>query len=227
MDYVSGKDLGKYVKITDLSVEQVISIFTGILCGVNAIHEQHIVHRDLKPANIYITQSGEVKILDFGLSKLIDFTSITSTGAEIGSPLYMSPEQVKDSKNIDYRSDYYALGVILFELLTKNNPYGKVQSRAELYFKIINEPPMSVRQFLPTISNEIDNLISALLEKENYKRPNTADEILMYLKNPAESSSLTTPQSFMPSFFYVHGMKKALLNHIEKMELMLKIISFQ
>lgn len=106
MDYVDGEDLSKYIINHILTTDQAVSIFKSIVMGVNAIHEQRIVHRDLKPANIYITLDGKVKILDFGLSKLIDFTSITSTGAEIGSPLYMSPEQVKDGKNIDYRSDY-------------------------------------------------------------------------------------------------------------------------
>lgn len=201
MDYIDGQDLLHYTQNHTIEIAKAITIFTDILNGVNAIHEQHIVHRDLKPANIYITKMGEIKILDFGLSKLIDFTSITSTGAEIGSPLYMSPEQVKDGKNVDYRSDYYALGVILFELLSKNNPYGKVQSRAELYYKIINEPPISIRQFIPTIPNEIDNLISALLEKENYKRPNNACEILSYISKMSGNIGNETKKSFIPSFF--------------------------
>lgn len=200
MDYVDGQDLKHFINNNSLNSEEAINIFKDILNGVNAIHAQHIVHRDLKPANIYVTQNGQIKILDFGLSKLIDFTSITSTGAEIGSPLYMSPEQVKDGKNIDYRSDYYALGVIFFELLSKNNPYGKVQSRTELYYKIINEPPISIRQFIPTISNSIDNLLSRLLEKENYKRPNNVNEILAYLE-PSSSEETDVHKNFMPSFF--------------------------
>lgn len=98
MDYVDGQDLAHYIQSTDTSPDEAIVIFKDILSGVEAIHKRNIVHRDLKPANIYITSTGQIKILDFGLSKLIDFTSITSTGAEIGSPLYMSPEQVKDGK---------------------------------------------------------------------------------------------------------------------------------
>ena len=135
MDYVAGKDLKDIIETKNLSIEEAVRLFKEILEGVNAIHAKHIVHRDLKPANIYLTNLGGIKILDFGLSKLIDFTSITSTGAEIGSPLYMSPEQVKDGKNVDYRSDYYSLGVIFYEMLCKENPYGKVQSKAELYNK--------------------------------------------------------------------------------------------
>lgn len=216
MDYIDGEDLSQYEKNNDLSIDKAISIFAKILYGVNAIHEQHIVHRDLKPANIYITKSGEIKILDFGLSKLIDFTSITSTGAEIGSPLYMSPEQVRDGKNIDYRSDYYALGVILYELISKNNPYGKIQSRTELYFKIINEAPISIRQYIPTLPNQIDNLISALLEKENYKRPNSVGEIFQYIKEPEKIENNTFSFKFTPSFFLRTWNEKSVLESYRK-----------
>ena len=216
MDYVNGEDLSQYIKNNTLSIDTAIPIFISILHGVNAIHEQHIVHRDLKPANIYITQTGEIKILDFGLSKLIDFTSITSTGAEIGSPLYMSPEQVRDGKNIDYRSDYYALGVILFELLSNNNPYGKVQSRTELYFKIAYEPPISIRQYIPTIPNEIDNLISALLEKENYKRPNNINEILKYISSITEVDNPVSVPTFEPSFFLRTWNEKTVIESYRK-----------
>lgn len=216
MDYVDGTDLSKFIQNNNLEVKDAISIFINILNGVEAIHKQHIVHRDLKPANIYITQDRNIKILDFGLSKLIDFTSITSTGAEIGSPLYMSPEQVRDSKNIDYRSDYYALGVILFELLSKNNPYGKIQSRTELYYKIINEPPISIRQFIPTIPNEIDNLISSLLEKENYKRPNDVNEILQYLQVVNKSNKSIIKKAFEPSFFLRTWNEKSVIESYRK-----------
>lgn len=200
MDFVDGQDLAHFITNNTLSAEYATTIFKDILSGVEAIHSQHIIHRDLKPANIYITQDSQIKILDFGLSKLIDFTSITSTGAEIGSPLYMSPEQVRDGKNIDYRSDYYALGVIFYELLSKSNPYGKVQSRTELYYKIVNEPPISIRQFVPTIPNAIDNLLSALLEKENYKRPNNVQEIHEYLDSLSPEKAEICKE-FIPSFF--------------------------
>ncbi len=216
MDYLEGQDLQNYIATHDLSVKDALSIFQCIVNGVDAIHSQHIVHRDLKPANIYVTSQGVVKILDFGLSKLIDFTSITSTGAEIGSPLYMSPEQVKDGKNIDYRSDYYALGVILFELLSKHHPYGKLQSRTELFYKIVNEPPISIRQYIPTISNEIDNLISALLEKENYKRPNSIADIKDYLQSKDYDSETKTSTNFIPSFFLRTWNEKSVLEAYEK-----------
>ena len=215
MDYVDGQDLAHYIQTVNISTDAATAIFKDIINGVDAIHAQHIVHRDLKPANIYITKTGQIKILDFGLSKLIDFTSITSTGAEIGSPLYMSPEQVQDGKNVDYRSDYYALGVIYYELLCKNNPYGKVHSRTELYYKIINEPAISIRQFIPNISNAIDNLLTALLAKENFNRPNNIDAILEYLES---SSSVKTKicKDFSPSFFLRTWNEKTVIEDYRK-----------
>lgn len=201
MDYVEGEDLESVLKRKIFSVEEAINIFSSIINGISAIHKAKLIHRDLKPANIYLLENGSVKILDFGLSKLIDFTSITNTGDQLGTPLYMAPEQISDSKNIDYRSDYYALGVVLFKLLTNQTPYGNVTSREELYYKIQVEPPFSVRTYIPTIENAIDNLITALLQKENYKRPNTIEDIEEYLKNIGKSASTDIPVKFLPSFF--------------------------
>lgn len=200
MDFVEGRDLAKAMKSRAFNVDEALKIFDQILSGIESIHQQKLVHRDLKPANIYILDNGDIKILDFGLSKLIDYTSITNTGDQLGTPLYMSPEQISDSKNIDYRSDYYALGVILFEMLTGNSPYGTISSREELYYKIKMEPPISVRFFIPTIDNNIDNLLLELLRKENYKRPNTIEDIRRYIQNNnAETESIG--KSFEPSHY--------------------------
>jgi len=201
MDYVEGEDLESVLKRQIFSIDDAINIFSSILIGISDIHKAKLIHRDLKPANIYLLENRSVKILDFGLSKLIDFTSITNTGDQLGTPLYMAPEQISDSKNIDYRSDYYVLGVILFKLLTNQTPYGNVTSREELYYKIKVEPPLSVRIYMPTIENTIDNLITALLQKENYKRPNTIQDIEKYLSNIGKSTPVDNYAKFSPSFF--------------------------
>lgn len=90
MDFIEGEDLSQVLKIRDLSQEEIIEIFSQIVKGIAAIHSARLVHRDLKPANIYLMKNGSIKILDFGLSKIIDFTSITNTGDQLGSPLYVS-----------------------------------------------------------------------------------------------------------------------------------------
>lgn len=200
MEFVEGKDLANVMKLKVFNIDEALNIFEQILSGIESIHLQKLIHRDLKPANIYMLDSGDIKILDFGLSKLIDYTSITNTGDQLGTPLYMSPEQISDSKNIDYRSDYYALGVVLFELLTGHSPYGTISSREELYYKIKMEPPMSVRFFIPTINNNIDNLLLELLQKENYKRPNTIEDIRRYIKN-SNTTSENIAKDFKPTHY--------------------------
>ncbi|MCG8485170.1 MAG: serine/threonine protein kinase [Clostridia bacterium] len=215
MDYVEGEDVAEVLQKRKLTYEEAKQIFEQIIEGLEAIHSKKLIHRDLKPANIYLLKNNNVKILDFGLSKLIDFTSITSTGAIIGSPLYMSPEQIVDSKNIDYRSDYYTLGVILFELIAGKNPYGQVTSREELYYKIQKEPPLSIRYYEPSVENSIDNLIERLLEKVNYKRPNTIEAIKSYLftKEQVEKEEL---RRFKPSFFVRLWNEKTVLEEFYK-----------
>ena len=139
MEYFSGRSLRSFLR-NDVELETLIRIFVSVLYGVRDLHNTiienaGIIHRDLKPDNIMIDDNLNVKIIDYGLSKIIDFSSITSTGTQIGSPLYMSPEQLKDSKHIDYRADIYALGIILYEMLTKNIPY-KASTLPELLMKI-------------------------------------------------------------------------------------------
>jgi len=216
MDYIDGSDLEEIMKSKIFSVDESIEIFQSLLNGISAIHEKKIIHRDLKPANIYLLKNGDVKILDFGLSKLIDFTSITNTGDQLGTPLYMSPEQISDSKNIDYRSDYYALGVIFYKLLTNMTPYGDITSREELYYKIQKEPPISIRTYIPTIDNSIDNLITALLEKVNYKRPNSMNDILLYFKKIGTIKYDEPNIDFVPSFFVRLWNEKTVLEEYYK-----------
>lgn len=176
MEQAKGIELKKYLNENDISLDDAKDIINQILDALDCMHKNNIIHRDLKPQNIFIDESKNVKVLDYGLSKIIDFTSITSTGEQIGSPIYMSPEQVVDSKHIDYRSDYYSLGIILFELLSHRFPYN-FSNINELFYKILNEKPISILQYMPEIPNYIDNLIINLLEKDVYKRPDTIKKI--------------------------------------------------
>lgn len=159
-----------------------VAVFIDILNGVHDLHNtlienEGIIHRDLKPDNILIDENLNIKIIDYGLSKIVDFSSITSTGMQIGSPLYMAPEQLKDSKHIDYRADIYALGVILYEMLTKNIPY-RATTLPELLMKILNEPIVPPRQYNPQISNKLEEIIYKATAKEPYARFQTVAEFI-------------------------------------------------
>ena len=179
MEYFSGITLKEFINNTT-ELTELISVFVKILEGVNALHNirienEGIIHRDLKPANILINDKKEIKIIDYGLSKIIDFSSITGTGTQIGSPLYMSPEQLTDSKHIDYRADIYSLGIILYEMLTKNIPY-KAQTIPELFLKIINEPIIPPKQYNPNINEGLEKIIYKATSKERFSRFQTVEE---------------------------------------------------
>ena len=181
MEYFSGRTLRSFLR-NDVELETLIRIFVSVLYGVRDLHNTNIenagiIHRDLKPDNIMIDDNLNVKIIDYGLSKIIDFSSITSTGTQIGSPLYMSPEQLKDSKHIDYRADIYALGIILYEMLTKNIPY-KASTLPELLMKILNDPIIPPKQYNPSISDGLENIIFKATAKEPFARFQTVDEFI-------------------------------------------------
>lgn len=186
MEYFKGITLEKFIEVTT-NLDDIIMVFRQVLEGVKALHEtriesEGIIHRDLKPANILINEKKEIKIIDYGLSKVIDFSSITSTGAQIGSPLYMSPEQLIDSKNIDYRSDIYSLGIILYKMVTKNIPY-KANTIPELFLKIINEPIIPPKQYDSNISEGVENIIYKATAKERFSRFQTIEEFIEAFNN--------------------------------------------
>lgn len=184
MEFAEGETLQKIIKNKGLKSEtQIINIFKNILEGIKGLHQvrgidedKGIIHRDLKPENI-IVNGENVKILDYGISKVIDYTSLTSTGNFLGSPLYSSPEQITDSKNIDKRSDLYTLGIIFYEMLTNKVPYD-FSNLPELIDKIKNESPIPPRRYFPEITNKFENIIFKLLEKNPYQRFINIDELI-------------------------------------------------
>jgi serine/threonine-protein kinase len=190
MEFVDGRTLQTFIEEKCLSEKEVKQVFSQVLQGIQALHtvrgeedDKGIIHRDLKPQNILVsTDLASVKIIDYGLSKVIDYTSITTTGALMGSPVYMSPEQVKDSKYIDKRSDLYTLGVILYQMLTGKLPY-EFSTLPDLYHKILSGNPVPPRRWKPSLENRMENIILRLLEKEPYKRFATVNELIEEFNN--------------------------------------------
>lgn len=180
MDFIDGKPLSNFVGTLD--EVKCIQIIKSTLDTLDAVHKIGIIHRDLKPENIIINLKGIPIILDFGLAKLIDYSSITQTGERVGTYSYMSPEQVTDSKNIDNRSDYFSIGVIFYQLLTGTLPYDATNLPA-LIDQIKNQYPKNPSELNSSISNNVENVILKLLEKEPYKRFQNTDDI----KNALES----------------------------------------
>jgi serine/threonine-protein kinase len=187
---MEGITLRKAIQSDSISKKE--EIFINILQGIKALHDSNVLHRDLKPENIMIQSNGNIKILDYGLSKMLDYTSITSTGNILGTFAYMSPEQISDSKHIDARSDLYSLGMIFYEILTYRRPFNALLV-PEFIDKIKNESPTPPRKWDRTISNQHENIVLKLLEKEPYKRFSNIDELIHEFHHSTLSS-----QKFIP-----------------------------
>ncbi len=174
MEYLTGSDLGVLLeKRGKLEIAQAVDCVIQACSALAEAHALGIVHRDLKPANLFLTTRADgsalVKVLDFGVAKLLNSDPtkppLTANGAVIGSPLYMSPEQLLGKKSIDARSDVWQLGVILYELITGLCPFDG-RTMAEIMIAIGVHPPKPLRQVRPDAPPELEALISKTLEKD-------------------------------------------------------------
>lgn len=194
MEFVTGKKLTDIIDDID-NDDQLVNLFKDILNAVKQLHSYGIIHRDLKPDNILMTDDGIIKVIDYGLVKLIDFSSITRTGDNIGSPMFMAPEQIVDSKHITTKSDIYSLGVILYLMFTKSYPYD-VTSLEELIYKIINVPIVPPSEKNNNIPIYIEKIIYKSLAKKDYNRYQTIDEFYKSFDDITNANDIT------PSTYY-------------------------
>ena len=177
MEYVSGEDLKSLIhRIGALSVGKAVSIAKQIGEGLSEAHRLGVVHRDLKPQNIMIDREGNARIMDFGIARSLVARGITGAGVMIGTPEYMSPEQV-DGKEADQRSDFYSLGIILFEMLTGRLPF-EGDTPLSVAVKQKSERPTDPRSLNSQIPDELGRIILKCLEKPKEKRYQSAAEIL-------------------------------------------------
>jgi serine/threonine-protein kinase len=164
MEFIKGRDLSDMVKDQLLPIDKTISIVARVADALSYAHRQGVVHRDIKPANIMCDlPSDTVKVTDFGIARITD-SSKTKTGVILGTPSFMSPEQVAGEK-IDGRSDLFSLGVMLFQLLTGELPF-QADSIARLMYRIANEPAPDVRTFKPEIPKKLALIVAFALNKQ-------------------------------------------------------------
>lgn len=167
MNYIDGKSLAKLIKEdAPLEVQRAVRILHQVAAGMAAAHKCGIIHRDLKPENIMIDEEGEPVIMDFGLALSINANTarMTQTGAIMGTPLYMSPEQVNDSSSVTEVSDIFALGIILFQTLTGKVPY-KARSIPSLLHAILNEECPRPSSLVPHIPAPLDAIVLRCTQK--------------------------------------------------------------
>jgi serine/threonine protein kinase len=176
MEYVDGENLKGMIRMMgQLSSGKTISIAKQVCEGLSEAHRIGVVHRDLKPSNIMIDKDGNAKIMDFGIARSLTGKGITGVGVMIGTPEYMSPEQV-ESKEIDQRSDIYSLGVILYEMVTGQVPF-EGDTPYSIGVKHKSEVPRNPKEINPQISDDLNRMILKCLEKEKDKRYQSAGEL--------------------------------------------------
>jgi len=193
MEFLKGKDLADVSKTGQLlPIAKVLSIVARVAEALAYAHKLNVVHRDIKPANImYDLETDSVKVTDFGIARITD-SSKTKTGLVLGTPSFMSPEQIA-GKKVDGRSDLYSLGVMLFQMLAGVLPF-RGDSMAELMYKIANEPAPDIRIIRPELSEKLANIVALSISKRSETRYQDGDQFASDLR-AVMADSVETPGS--------------------------------
>jgi len=169
MEYVEGETIGQHIRNKGpLTADEAVWVFDQALRGVERAHAMGIVHRDLKPNNIFMTRRGEVKLMDFGIARIVDRANPELNGTMIGTLLYISPEQIS-GREADFRSDVYTLGISLFEAVTGRLPFEHKTDYSLMHAHVL-EPPPSPRAYQRGLPPEIETVILTAIEKDPDRR---------------------------------------------------------
>jgi serine/threonine-protein kinase len=182
MELVEGKSLQALLDSGQaFPLPRVLRIMEQACAALQFAHERNVVHRDIKPANLMLTADDTVKVTDFGTAKILQFGTVQQTAHVMGTPSYMSPEQIK-GRAVDGRSDIFALGVVLYEMITGEKPFPG-ESITTVIYKIVNETPIPPRQIDPSIHPGISAAVMKALAKEPEHRYQSCREMLEDLRN--------------------------------------------
>jgi WD40 repeat protein/predicted Ser/Thr protein kinase len=189
MEYIRGQTLGEYARLRAVTVQARVELMARVCDAAQHAHDKGVIHRDLKPANILVDETGQPKVLDFGVARATDAdlltgAGLTQTGQLLGTPNYMSPEQVTgDPAAIDHRADVYALGVILFELLAHGLPY-QLTNRplAEAARLILEQDAPRLGSINPELRGDVETIVAKALEKDRSRRYASAADLAADLR---------------------------------------------
>jgi len=175
MELLKGRTLDRAIKESRIfSLEESADIIAEVASALDHAHSKEVIHRDIKPSNLFLLEDGGIKITDFGIAKL-PLGTLTGEGRIVGSPSYMSPEQVRGER-VGPRSDVFSLGVVLYIILTGKKPYGGGEV-PEIVYRIVHEEPPPPSAFKPELSPEVDKVVAKALAKDPVKRFQSAGEL--------------------------------------------------
>lgn len=188
MEYLQGENLAQVLERKGLSFEARIRILSQVLDALHHAHLLDVVHRDIKPSNIHIQSDGSVKLLDFGLARMLTADTLTASGNVLGTPHYASPEQLK-GEQIDRRTDIYSTGVMAYEMLSGRRPFEPDNSSiSSVILKVIQEAPKPMDTDMSRMLPEIEGIVSRAMAKAPVDRFQSADDMRIALDNFLETS---------------------------------------
>lgn len=199
MQYVEGETLHQLIRRKDVENVETLDVAQQLVGAIAEAHNHGIIHRDIKPGNIMITPAGQVKVLDFGLAKIIQrkqaadghgdsISNLSQAGLLQGTVAYMSPEQLRGEK-LDYRTDVFSIGTVLYELISGSNPHLRA-TQAETISSILSQRPVSLNRSSNRVPPQLDLVVQKCLEKNREERFQSASELLLKLQVISDKPSL-------------------------------------
>ena len=192
MELLHGKDLATLMeeRSAPIPLLEGLKYLEQVCAGLHQAHERGVVHRDIKPHNLFVTSSGEVKVMDFGIARKLNSPGVTLIGTIAGTPEYMSPEQINGFSDVNHATDLYALGITAYQMFTDSLPFAQPELTRLLIAQATEAPP-SARARNPAIPEDLELVLMKLLEKKPEDRPSSAAELGMSLR----SIRLSLPKS--------------------------------
>ena len=198
MEYVAGRSLRDVLRREDLTPQRAAEIAGDAARALHYAHERGLIHRDVKPGNIMVADDGQVKVTDFGIARAVTAETVTQTAAVLGTAAYIAPEQAQGER-VDARTDVYALGCVLYEMLTGRQPFSG-DSAVTLAYKHVSEAPRPPSELKPQVSPELEAVVLKAMAKDPRDRYQSAEEFFQDLQRAVGGMAVTAPLTGTAAF---------------------------
>jgi len=207
MEYIEGQPLSKLAQVEKLSFSEILDIAIQIGEGLSAAHERGITHRDIKPENVLVNSKRLAKITDFGLAKWKGATTLTQSGARMGTAYYMSPEQV-DGRKADQRTDIFSLGVVLYELFCARRPF-EGDTETAVFYDLVHTPPQPLARYCRNLPEGLERIVFKCLAKKPEERYQSAADLVADLKTLKRAGDIDLLPSYIQTSSDKHKKARA------------------